>query len=363
MDSQDSTSGAPMNGDSLLQIGAAAARLPEIAERRKRSRQLRWVGIAVPILLVVLGIWWLVRSTTHNVVERRDEFATAFQERANARQLAERIANQAKDAAMRVMPEVERQIEKAQATLSARLPKAIEAAAHTLENDVKRHMKTKLDTTLTAVKQRQKEVLMKHFGSYLDCKPSDSRDICSEKGGQVQKLLDEVTGAYQDWAVQQLTGTFNSHLKALGEIHQTVAMMAKGGEEAGDKSAKSAASGNAPTDMLMIFVEMAGDALGAGEASFGGGGPVLIEEGGGEAFAEEGFITRPAGAPAAPEGQPAPAAPEGQPAPAAPEGQPVPAAPEGQPVPAAPEGQPVPAAPEGQPAIPNAPVPPGPSGQ
>ncbi|MBT9559535.1 MAG: hypothetical protein IV100_26125 [Myxococcales bacterium] len=326
MDSQDSTGGTPMDGDALRQIGAAAARLTEIAERRRRSRQLRWVGILVPILLVVLGIWWLVRSTTHNVVERRDEFATAFQERANDRQLAERIATQAKDAAMRVMPEVERQIEKAQATLSARLPKAIEAAAHTLENDVKRHMTEKLDTTLADVKTRQREVLMKHFGTYLECKPSDSRDVCSEKNAQVQKLLDEVTAAYQDWAVQQLTGTFNAHLKALGDIHQTVATMAKGSEEAGDKAAKSASGGNAPTDMLMIFVEMAGDALGAGEASFGGGGPVVVEEGGGEAFAEEGVITHPPlGAP------PAPAAPEGQPAPAAPEGQPAPAAPEGQP--------------------------------
>ncbi len=300
-------------------ISAAHESLTEIAAKRK---VLRWLRIAVPvvaILLVVVGLMMLADSARTNVVERKDELSTEFQKRASQMNLAERIQREAEQTIDRVLPRLQQEIDAAQAKIVAIVPKTLETETAGMEARVKKHMNDTLNTSLDDVKKRQRDFLMKEFGEYLECKPTDSRDICSNKEKQIDALMGELTGVFRDWAVEQMTGTFNAHLKTLADIHTTVAAFSKKGAESGDAASKSVASGTAPADMLRLFVEAAADALGGGESAFGDGGPQIIETGAGDHMAEEGIIVpvAPANGGAPTEGGAPPAPAEGAaPAPA-----------------------------------------------
>jgi hypothetical protein len=258
-------------------IQSSHARLEEI---QKRRRALRWIKLSIPLAALVIiftGLWLIWSSARTNVVDRKDELATAFQDRAGQTNLADRLERDAKKAAERVMPVIQSQLQKAQDKLGATLPSALEKASKDLEPRVRTHMEEALNKALSEVRARQAELLMANFGQYINCRPGAPEEECKAKRNRTDKLLEDITAEYHEVAIVQTTIALNAHLNALGDIHDAVSGLAHRDPAAAAAAQRSAARGAAPTDMLMIFVEAVGESLGGNTEAFGGQGPQLDE--------------------------------------------------------------------------------------
>ncbi len=245
--------------------------LPEIEERRSTLRHIK-LALPIVILVLVFGGLYTLYSTAHtNIYDKKDELMKEFQQRASS--ILPKIERQARETAERVLPKLEKELSAAQAKAARKLPEALIRQSKELQAKLERNMEAQLNDALTDVKNRQAAALRKQLGMHLDCKPEETRDLCNQKDATFKAILDGMTDAYSEWAIEEVETTFTSHLIALEDIRKTMnGFITAENPNVGDGAPAVLATGAAPSDMLMMFLELVADSFGNADPLFRGPG-------------------------------------------------------------------------------------------
>jgi hypothetical protein len=214
----------------------------------------------------------MLYSTAHtNISDKRDELMKEFQQRASG--IMPKMERQAQETAERVLPKLEKELSAAQAKAAQKLPEELVKQSQDLQARLEANMKRELREALEAVKKRQSDALRKELKGHLECKPEEDRDLCKRKDSQFQAMLQGMTDAYAEWAIEELKTTFNDHLAALEDIRKTMnAFAAEEKPNVGDGAPAVLSTGAAPGDMLMMFLELVADSFGDADPLFRGPG-------------------------------------------------------------------------------------------
>ena len=220
-------------------------------------------------MLVFGGLYSLYSTARTNVYDNKDELMKEFQQRAST--ILPRVERQAQETAERVLPKLEKELSAAQAQAARKLPEVLVKQSKALQARLESKMKKQLNDALTAVKERQFAALKKQLKAHLACKPEESRDLCNRKDAQFQAILTGITDAYSEWAISEVKDTFTSHLIALEDIRRTMNGFVNASKaNVGDGAPAVLSTGAAPSDMLMMFLELVADSFGDADPLFRG---------------------------------------------------------------------------------------------
>lgn len=254
-------------------IRAAYDRLPDIQARRKTSRLMKWLLPLVVLAIVVVGLMSLWGAARANVVDRKDELTSHFQARMNL--IVPRVERQARQTAEHVLPRLQEELSTAQQQASSNLDETLEKHTSGMGVRLEARMNTQLDDALGTVQRRQRAKLVETFPDLLKCTAGDTPQECQRKGDDLDRLMEEIERSYRDWAIQEMRTTFNGHFEAMSNIRGTMAQFTRVDAQSDDAQSTTAVS-TAPSDMLLLFIELTaeyvGGASGLFEAAPGEGG-------------------------------------------------------------------------------------------
>lgn len=270
------------------EVRSAYDRLPEIAGKRKTLRILR---IAIPLIILIVvvgGMLMLGKKAVDNVVDRKDELIHHFQERSTS--MLHKLENQAVISANKVLPRLQEEMVAAQKKASANLGDVMHTHTDGLGKRLNITMNARLEAALGHVHETQKLKLQTTFPERLTCAKTDDAATCKKKEEALERIMDEIQRSYRDWAIQEMRTTFDGHLKAMDDIRKTMSSFgaprncktdADCGEtgkcDVGTCMGDNLVTADAPSDMLMLWLELVAETMGGDSGLFDE--PAKAEEG------------------------------------------------------------------------------------
>ncbi|MFT7626152.1 MAG: hypothetical protein ACI9WU_005347 [Myxococcota bacterium] len=209
----------------------------ELIERhvasKKRLKLVRILGPLVLVMVVVAGIWSIVKLFQ----DLDTEVLTASLE-----QEAERVMPKVQERLMETFETLQPQVLAAfsaeQRELGPRLSARFDNEIRSIKTTLKTELEVKLAQALVTAQKAQRKALVKEF-------PTLKADV----DAQNKILLGAKVGA-ENWAAKQMTGALNAHISAMEDIKDTLNAKFLSG------------SGEEPQQVMMTYLELMADTIG-----------------------------------------------------------------------------------------------------
>lgn len=263
---------APDTGGVESSIREAHGQLPEIARQRKLLKYFRY-GMPLGIILILLiGCYTLYKSARTNIIDRKDELASEFQQ--HTQSILPAVEAQAKESADRLVPMVEQKFKDAQEKARGKLPSALQTASDELKSGMNDSMNQKMNAVMEQTIGRQRTKLTQTFPEQFQCAPGETRDSspdCRRKQEALDDLLGKINHSYHQWAIDEMNTTFREHFDALADIHNTMSNFGGAGKAAGPAGATAPSSAKmtaAPGEVVSLWLEIVAQSMAGSSDTF-----------------------------------------------------------------------------------------------
>ena len=247
---------APAGEDMENRIREAYDRLPDIAKRRKTSLVIRISALVLYVLILALGISSALATLHENVVERSPELATYLQE--NITSILPTLEKQAQLTAGTLIPKLQAELGRAQRIAQGKFVNELtgpNGAAAKMKVRMASDLENYVNKRLERHNESQISQLEAAFPDELRCESTDSEKVCAQKKERSMLMLELLLTSHQQWAQKELGSTYAGHFHEMEQIATTMQ-----GFSAAIGDTKEV-SGDAPEDILTLWIEFAGEAM------------------------------------------------------------------------------------------------------
>jgi len=226
----------------MSDVRRVEALLERLAEERQGDVKLRrlvsWLLVAM-VALFVLNIWWRISSFD------ADQLLSSLEIQATTT-VWPTFSEEMQAVGEEAMPAISSALAAESAVLLRRVTEQLATESEIFQENLGKHMQRSLEAAFvdaSAAENGELEARLKEFSADPEVH---------------EELLRRLQVASRHWAERQLDTTFSTHVALLNSINETVQVLVRQAENSEE------IQGQAPDDVLMLFMEILNSRLGGG---------------------------------------------------------------------------------------------------